>query len=148
MNTAHQYYFDVGGDGGVAGSGGVIFTSEYANIFAFNGNSFTDGTDYQLGSNQLEIFAQKGELRDVYKYNCWWGRLFDCDSNYFKNIFGDTANPDIVNVEKATSLVEMKSILVRPNTNCELSGYKNNETGSVQGVGSRCRIYRAFKWNI
>ncbi len=147
---AYETYdpIDAGGDGGIAGRGGNVCVSKNAKVFAFNGNMYTDGTDYQLGNNQLEIFAQKGELRDVYKYNCWWGKIDDCNYEYFTNLFGDTVNPDILNVKRAASIEEIKSVLVRPSTNCELSGYKNNVTESIQGVGSRSRLYRTFKWNI
>ena len=45
-----------GGDGGIAGQGGNIKVSEHAKIYAYNGNKYTDGTEYRNGENQLEIY--------------------------------------------------------------------------------------------
>ncbi len=53
-DTSHR-----AGCGGIAGSGGLIH-SENNLVFAYNGNRFTDGTDYRDGENQALIYAQQG----------------------------------------------------------------------------------------
>ncbi len=49
-----------GGDGGTAGQGANVKVSETANIYAFNGNRYTDGTSYMNGINQTPIYLQAG----------------------------------------------------------------------------------------
>ena len=131
-----------GGDGGIAGQGGIINVSKNSIVEAFNGNKFTDGTDYKDGENQLEIYAQNGELRDVYRYSMHFEnkKYIYKDKEYeykelYKMIFGDTVSEDIDNfVEKNENPVD--NYLVRPATTCDLSGYTNPITSNTQGVGS------------
>ena len=61
-------YSHVSGSGGSAGQGGIIFCSEKAKIYDFNGNLYSDGTDYQKGINQCPIYAQAGVIVAKYKY--------------------------------------------------------------------------------
>ena len=49
-----------GGSGGLAGDGGIVIASNNAKVYAYNGNKYTDGTDYEQGKNQLEIYGQNG----------------------------------------------------------------------------------------
>ena len=49
-----------GGSGGTAGNGGIVIVSDTAKVYAYNGNKYTDGTDYEQGKNQLEIYGQNG----------------------------------------------------------------------------------------
>ena len=48
------------GNGGAAGIGGIIKASNESNIYAFNGNLYTDDTNYNNGINQCPIYAQIG----------------------------------------------------------------------------------------
>ena len=49
-----------GGNGGQAGEGGQIKVSKSANVYAYNGNMYTDGTPYNNGQNQAVIYLQAG----------------------------------------------------------------------------------------
>ena len=128
--------FDSAGDGGIAGIGGVITYSSDAILYAYNGNKYTDETSYNEGKNQLEIFAQNGELREVYKYNSWWGKLDDYKYDYFTKLFGNSVNNAISSVSKATGIADIENVLVRESKTCELSGYTNPITSNTQGIGS------------
>lgn len=57
------------GHGGTAGKGGNIKVSSTAEIFAFNGNLYTDGTDYQNGINQCPIYLQASYYPAKYAYS-------------------------------------------------------------------------------
>src|SRR5699024_9281881 len=61
-------YSHMSGNGGQAGAGGNIKVSLNSKIYAFNGNLFTDGTDYQNGINQCPIYSQTGVKIAKYKY--------------------------------------------------------------------------------
>ena len=61
-------YSHMSGSGGQAGNGGNVKVSSSAKIYAFNGNLFTDGTDYQNGINQCPIYSQLGVKVAKYKY--------------------------------------------------------------------------------
>ena len=61
-------YSHMSGSGGQAGNGGNVKVSSSARIYAFNGNLFTDGTDYQNGINQCPIYSQLGVKVEKYKY--------------------------------------------------------------------------------
>lgn len=52
--------FTPGGNGGIAGQGGIVTVASTATINAFNGNRYTDGTSYNNGANQCPIYAQNG----------------------------------------------------------------------------------------
>ena len=56
------------GNGGQAGQGGIITTSRQANIYAFNGSRYTDGTSYNEGRNEAPIYAQLGIRLEKYKW--------------------------------------------------------------------------------
>ena len=131
-----------GGSGGIAGKGGIIKASQNSTIFAFNGNKYSDGTNYDEGKNQLEIFAQKGILRDIYRYSMHFdnrkykynGKEYGYKELY-KMIFGSTVSRDIDTfVENNTDPED--NYLVRPATTCGLSGYSNPITSNTQGIGS------------
>ena len=129
-----------GGDGGIAGKGGIISVSQNVLINAFNGNKYTDGTDYENGKSQLEIFSQKGELRDVYKYSLFFEKREERSKDYFRKIFGETVSKELDTFIEINEY-PVKNYLVRPATTCELSGYTNPITGNTQGIGSRSRLY-------
>lgn len=57
------------GNGGTAGKGGNVKVSENAKVYAFNGNMYTDGTDYQSGLNQCPIYLQRGIKNMAYTYD-------------------------------------------------------------------------------
>ena len=61
-------YSHMSGNGGQAGAGGNIKVSSNSKVYAFNGNLFTDGTDYQNGINQCPIYSQTGVKIAKYKY--------------------------------------------------------------------------------
>lgn len=131
-----------GGDGGIAGRGGVITVVSTATLEAYNGNRYTDGTDYEDGKNQLEIFAQKGELRDVYKYNFWWDKKQNYNAEFFVSLFGNTVCDEINSIKQPTTKGELQNVLVRKQTTCDTLSYINPKTNSCQGIGSRSGLYR------
>ena len=72
------------GDGGIAGSGGIIKVSETAKVYAYNGNRYTDGLtghespDYYNSeliniNNQCPIYAQSGIKNTEYDYASFSG---------------------------------------------------------------------------
>ena len=60
MGGTSYYIGHRAGDGGTAGSGGNIKVSSNSQIYAYNGNRYTDGTDYENGLNQCPIYLQAG----------------------------------------------------------------------------------------
>lgn len=54
------------GAGGTAGKGGIVKFSNNAKIFAYNGNKYTDGTDYNNGKNECPIYCQAGIILGKY----------------------------------------------------------------------------------
>ena len=64
---------DHSGNGGIAGNGGNIIVSQDVKLYAYNGNLYTDGTDYKDGLNQTPIYAQAGIITAKYTYNPDYG---------------------------------------------------------------------------
>lgn len=58
----------IAGNGGIAGKGGIINVSPDAKIYAYNGNKYTDGTDYKNGENQVIIYGQDAIANIKYKF--------------------------------------------------------------------------------
>lgn len=133
--SAHS--IDYAGDGGVAGKGGIVVVSSDCVIHAYNGNKYTDGTNYNDGANQLEIYAQSGVLRKVYKGNYHWGETEMRTFSYWSNILGDQLllETDLV---PATSNDTLHNVLIRDEINIDpLSYEKDGENIFVgQGIGS------------
>lgn len=70
--VAPSYYWGKGhepGFGGTAGQGGIIKVANSTNVYSFNGNLYTDGTDYNNGGNQSVFYAQAGISVAKYDYN-------------------------------------------------------------------------------
>lgn len=67
-----------GGNGGIAGNGGLVIASSTSNVYAYNGNKYTDGTDYENGKNQLEIYGQNGIVNKKWNisYAVWNNIVF------------------------------------------------------------------------
>ena len=65
------------GCGGAGGIGGDVKVSTNSKIFAFNGNLYTDGTEYLNGINQAPIYLQAGIKIAKYDIVSWgnhdWG---------------------------------------------------------------------------
>ena len=109
------------GNGGQAGSGGEIKVSNNAKIYAFNGNRYSDGTDYNNGKNEAPIYAQMGIVPERYKWIASNGIALELVSsqttipktNYINNI--------------------MKSQNVTINSNVS---FLTNVDMSKQGIGS------------
>ena len=140
-----------GGDGGVAGKGGNIKVSETTKILAYNGNRYTDGThnstDLEKSQNQCEIYAQSGNLRDVYKYNIGWTIDSRRKYAYYEKILGDTINEEIIDEIELASVSNdtisldkkytvFKNLLIRKAQECDLSGYKDSSNNFLYGIGS------------
>ncbi|MBP3597157.1 MAG: hypothetical protein J6J60_07170 [Clostridia bacterium] len=53
-------------NGGLGGSGGIIVLSGNSNVFAYNGNKFTDGLEKQI--EPIIINAQNGKLLERFNY--------------------------------------------------------------------------------
>ena len=64
----HEYPTHASGSGGKAGSGGTISASKNAEVYAFNGNIYSDGTAYFDGLNQAIIYAQNKISVQKFKY--------------------------------------------------------------------------------
>lgn len=136
-----RWFVDSGGDGGKAGNGGEIIVSNLSKIFAFNGNKYTDGTDYNYGLNQTPIFAQNGILRAVYKLNSWWEEKENYNAKYFKRILGNDMEMSVNNITEATSSSEVTNYLIRKEitesgSRTIKSGYINPTTNDCYGIGS------------
>jgi hypothetical protein len=58
----------IAGNGGTAGSGGIVNASPNAMIYAYNGNRYTDGTSYNNGENQCPIYLQNGIVTAKYRH--------------------------------------------------------------------------------
>ncbi len=132
----YSFWADSAGDGGIAGKGGNIKVSENCKIYSYNGNKYTDSTEYNDGENQLEIYAQGGILRSVYKLNSWWNYKENYNYEFFSGLFGTTIAENVDKVIMAETYNELELVCVRYEQSCEKSGYINPETGSEQGVGS------------
>ena len=84
--TGHQP-----GNGGTAGKGGNVKVSSNSQIYAFNGNRYTDGTDYKNGENEAVIYYQNGiNIERGYTNRSIEGSLKDEEGSY--SIFYQT-NP-------------------------------------------------------
>ena len=97
---------DRSGNGGNAGAGGNIKVSSNSKIYAYNGNLYTDGTDYENGLNQCPIYLQAGIVTAKYNYNSEYG------------------GPE------SYKLFEL--ILISNQSITEKSGYKNNKYDSIE----------------
>ena len=58
----------IAGNGGIGGKGGIINVSPNAKVYAYNGNKYTDGTDYGQGVNQTIIYAHNGIVNPRYNF--------------------------------------------------------------------------------
>lgn len=97
---------NVAGKGGYAGNGGNVKVSSSSQIYAYNGNLYTDGTDYENGLNQCPIYLQAGIVTAKYNYNSEYG------------------GPE------SYKLFEL--ILISNQSITEKSGYKNNKYDSIE----------------
>lgn len=119
---------------------GNISVSKSANVYAYNGNECSlpkDDANYY--NKPLEIYAQRGILREVYKVNVAWGIRDNYSYEYFLDLFGeDTIGDDVKNTSLATVDSDVRNVLVRKrieNDNLK-SGYVNKKNNSIFGVGS------------
>ena len=150
--------------GGNSGAGGEVYYSKTENIFAYNGDMITnedyettyyeynqDGTqtDTKLIVYEREdldgkkikfipakIFAQSGVIRATYRSNQGATDLSKVQTGI---------KPKIAN-----SYFELENVLATAETSTEVTNYTNSKTPELknQGIGSRCRILRGFKWNF
>ena len=60
MGGTSYYIGHRAGDGGTAGKGGNVKISSDSQVYAYNGNRYTDGTGYNDGLNQCPIYLQAG----------------------------------------------------------------------------------------
>lgn len=129
------YIGDSGGDGGIAGKGGNIKVSSTSKIYAYNGNKYTDGTDYNNGTNQTEIYAQKGILREIKKYNAHWKEKKYNNYAYLYSILGNTLaiSEDITPMD---SNIGFSNVVIRNQSTCNKTGYTNTANGLGIGIGS------------
>ena len=127
-----------GGDGGIAGKGGIIKVSSNSRIYAYNGNKYTDGTDYNEGENQLEIDCQNGKLRNIYKYDVFWNAKEYRYVEFFKQLFGTDVNSaiDSFTASPAKRSVNHSNYLVRTEKNIIKLTYQNSKSNKNFGIGS------------
>ena len=115
------------GSGGNGGNGGTVKVSQQANIYAYNGNLYTDGTDYENGLNQCPIYAQNGII--TAKYNAIYTGA-NKGTEYLLELISDATT-----VEKS-GYINKKYI---ENTNKRYitkNQYLTNVDMAYQGVGS------------
>ena len=111
-----------GGNGGKAGSGGNITVSKSANVYAYNGNMYTDGTPYLNGTNQAVIYLQAGVSPTRYLH------IKNRSNKWPKNTTYD------INVHSNYPTFEVQS---EGKTNVTLSGYVNKlNVGVTKQFGS------------
>lgn len=124
----HGNLSDASGSGGIAGNGGVIKTSLNAKIFAYNGNLYTDGTDYKNGLNQCPIYLQNGTKIAKYIYNRYGGEMY----NYFELILQSN--------QESVAKTGYKNTKYESISNVERYITKNSVLSNVdminQGIGS------------
>lgn len=135
---AGSWWADAGGDGGKAGNGGTVKVSSNSKVYAFNGNRYTDGTDYKNGINQCPIFIQNGQLRAIYKLNAWWNEKEFFNFEYLNSILGNTIEGSVKKLTIANEMSNLKNSLVRAekNDNNFKTQYINPSTKNSYGVGS------------
>lgn len=138
------WFRDSGGDGGIAGSGGVVRVSTTAKVFAYNGNECTLSEDEDgYYKKPLEIFGQNGVHRAVYKTNQWWGteEAPERSIKYFEAIWGKgNLNEDAYNAKRGLTSDTARNVLVKEEYKTEPIKYKLEE--KTQGIGSRSWLYR------
>ena len=133
----HPNLSDASGSGGIAGSGGNVSVSENSKIYAFNGNLYTDGTDYLDGINQCPIYLQSGIKVAKYtyrKYNnsnyCTFDMILNSSqeisvtSGYINNLY--MINSEYIN-NKILNINTVLSVTDNPLSNVDMS---------KQGIGS------------
>lgn len=157
LNSGHCT--DSGGDGGVAGEGGIIRVSSFAKINAYNGDMITNNdyvTEYfeyeydgTITENKLDvltrldstssggeikfiptkIFAQDGILRPVYIYNFHWGETEYKTYDYWAKILGDNIEKNSDENICQNNKKEIDNILLRKYSNDKINHFQ-------QGIGS------------
>lgn len=74
------------GSGGTAGKGGNVKVSDNSKIYAYNGNIYSDGTDYENGFNQCPIYLQCRNNTCTLRIFCiYWFKLVCWNIVYFKS---------------------------------------------------------------
>lgn len=141
--TASPSQTTSGGHGGIAGSGGTILYSSDANIFAFNGNRYTDGesgheSPRQEGneSNQCPIYGQAGIFRDVYVYDygiaSWDTELYTDMKNFAIKNFSAYS----ISSAKSSTSDTHTNLLVRSAYSESPLSYSNPTTNNAYGIGT------------
>ena len=141
LSSNNSHNIDSGGDGGIAGYGGIIKVSKDANVYAYNGNKYTDGLtghEYNDGENQLDIYLQLGTQKAIYITNYQWGIKPNKNYSFFYGLFGSRINITQNQVSNPTKNEERVNVLVRTERtdSSYLSGYQNKLNNSTLGVGS------------
>ena len=115
------------GSGGDAGNGGTIKVSQLANVYAYNGNLYTDGTDYENGLNQCPIYAQNGIITPKYNATYTGG---NSGKEYFLELISD-----VTSVEKS-GYMNKKYVENNNKRYITKNKYLDNVDMAYQGVGS------------
>lgn len=135
--------------GGIAGKGGNIKVSSNCKVYAFNGNLYTNGTNYGDGINQAPIYLQAGcsparaEVTEIdnnvsgdaksYNYcNGWHLEIVSAEkksgiakSGYINSIYSENTN------FKSKKIININTLLgITANT------LLNSTDMSNQGIGS------------
>ena len=79
------------------GKGGEIKVSKNSKIYAFNGNRYTDGTDYQKGINQCPIYIQNGIITAKYKWKFTGDNTKDISCNTTNTTMVQTSAQKTIN---------------------------------------------------
>ena len=131
----------IGGLGGtgcdsshIAGKGGTIKVSQNANIFAYNGNRYTDGTSYNAGENQTPIYLQNGIVTAKYKHgnNTTW----DKTSLSLTSSFSTITKTGYINNSLATKIVTINDNLYYTKADGTKIYFLKNIDMTNQGIGS------------
>ena len=129
-------YSHMSGNGGQAGAGGNIKVSLNSKIYAFNGNLFTDGTDYQNGINQCPIYSQTGVKIAKYKYtNKSKYDLFTIELEETQQIINKSGYINKIYTEKENYITN-KTLNINTKLGITGNSILTNIDMSYQGVGS------------
>ncbi len=154
------------GDGGMAGEGGYIRVSEVSQVFAYNGgfsvlepgvesyswecsiNEDEQTSSSLKGDSMKEIIRQ--DLKRIFP-SFIFAQYGVIRETYATNVSEHEVSKVKINTGSSIKLIEhtaeAESVLASYAKKIEVSSY-NNGVLPNQGIGSRCRLYRAFKWNI
>ena len=126
---------DLAGSGGAGGGGGVLNKGFDAEVYAYNGNRYTNGTSYNSGENECPIYLQNGIKLAKYSY-------IARTNQYYSATLNKTTNFEIIdklgyeNEEMLGKSVTIDEDIYDLNTSGTKVYFLKEIDMSTQGVGS------------